>query len=75
MIFLIDTLKSNKKVIIENFALIFVSILVGIIVSFVAQIFIILLKPLDAASDQVRPTLQDLEDPKKHLLRLQIPLP
>ncbi len=46
MIFLINSIKTNKKIIIENFALIFVSILVGIIVSFVAQIFILVAKNL-----------------------------
>ena len=46
MIFLINSIKNNKKVIIENFALVFVSILLGIIVSFVAQIFILVAQNL-----------------------------
>ena len=46
MIFLINSIKTNKKLIIENFALVFVSILLGIIVSFVAQIFILVAQNL-----------------------------
>ena len=46
MIFLINSIKTNKKIIIENFALIFVSILLGIVVSLVAQIFILVAQNL-----------------------------
>ncbi len=46
MIFFINTLKNNKKIIIENIALIFASIIIGVIVSFVAQIFILVAQNL-----------------------------
>ena len=41
MFFFTDTITNNKKIIVENLALLFVSIIVGIIVSGVAQILII----------------------------------
>ena len=41
MFFFTNTITNNKKIIIENLALLFVSIIVGIIVSGVAQILII----------------------------------